>query len=318
MEHKFTTYIRTKMLFQQRLRYLTDYSVSVHESDLKRFNMDNILLHQLINKGEISYLNERFEALQSGAVDLSLLKRKQGAKQTPLHEWMKQCLLFVGLSKNVQPTDYFNAFLKTRKQYLDLFFTVDVFSGRTHTPVSSLHRTLRPFLTLCNDPITSLDIGQMQPLLLAKVLFDNIGNNTFSSDIFDGKDIYSMLQSKAGLNDREEAKKRFFEIAFSQPNDYLERLFGAENWITWINEYKRKYEPRNPHSEKRHSNLAWLLQSYEVRIMSTIWQKLAENAIPFLSVHDEIICRVLDAGEVEKYMNNELVKHFKNYKINVK
>jgi len=96
MEHKFITYIRTKMLFQQRLRHLSDNSVFVHESDLLRFNVSIELLHQFIKTGEISHENNRYKALNAGAVDITLMKRK-GATQNDLHKWMKQILMFVDL-----------------------------------------------------------------------------------------------------------------------------------------------------------------------------------------------------------------------------
>lgn len=318
MEHKFITYLRTKQLFQQRLKHQSDDSVCLHESDLKRFNVSMADIKQMEQSGLIQHTADRFRALKPGAVDLSLI-RKQRATQTGLHKYMKQFLKWVDLPGSIQAPIYFETFLKCRAKYLDLFFIVDAFSGRVHTPVSSLNRDLRPFLILCGESTVSLDISQMQPTLLANVLFDHIGKNAFSGAIFEGKDIYLMLQSKAGLNSRESAKKRFFEILFSKPNNSLQKLFDGENWITWINDYKSKPDQRNPHTkEKQHSNLAYLLQSYEVRIMSEIWQNLAEAGIYFLTVHDEIICRAKDAGKVENIMNSILSKRFKAYKINIK
>jgi hypothetical protein len=52
--------------------------------------------------------------------------------------------------------------------------------------------------------------------------------------------------------------------------------------------------------------------------MTAIWQKLAEAGLPFLSVHDEIICRAADAGTVESIMNCVLSDHFRKFKINTK
>ena len=42
-----------------------------------------------------------------------------------------------------------------------------------------------------------------------------------------GKDIYMMLQKNATLKTRDEAKKRFFELLLSRPNNGLEMIFGT-------------------------------------------------------------------------------------------
>lgn len=318
MEHQFITYIRTKMLFQQRLRHLSNNNVFIHECDLQRFNVSKELLFHFEQTKQIQRENNLFRVLNSGNVDLSLLK-KQGTKLTPLHEWMRDILNMVILPDRINAPVYFDTFLKCRDKYMSLFFIVDEFCGRVHTPVSSLKHELRPFLILCNEKTISLDVSQMQPTLLANILLQNVGENSFSNAINEGVDVYVMLQNKAQLKSREEAKKRFFQILFGKPNKELEQLFDGENWIKWINDYKIINEPRNPHGkEKPYSNLAWLLQNYEVFIMSKVWRSLAENAIPFLSVHDEIICRQSDIEKVKTIFSTELSKHFKSYKINIK
>lgn len=318
MQHKFITYIRTKMLFNERLRHQKDNSVFVHESDLKRFAVSPALLHLFINNAELSHENNRFKALKAGAVDITLIKRK-GAEQSKLHKWLKQILMFVDLPDNIQAPDYFRMFLKYRNGYLDLFFTVDEFAKRIHTPVSSLSHEIRPYLLLCGESTVSFDVSQMQPTLLANILFHNVGENAFSSAIFEGVDVYTMLQQKAGLKDRNDAKKRFFQMLFSKPSNELETLFEGANFIQWINNYKSINEPRNPHSiNKPYSNLAFLLQNYEVRVMSEIWRKLAEKGIPALTVHDEIICRKQDTNEAETIIKNQLSKHFQTFKLNIK
>ncbi len=322
-EHKFITYNRTLMLFRQRYRNTgTDNSVSITQGDLQRFKVSPALLHHFIKSGQISHTNNRFTALTAGAVDLSLIQRK-GAKQTDLHRYMKQCLLMVNLPEQLilQPevTDYFRLFLELRKQHLDLFFTVDSFSGRVHTPVSSLHHSIRPGLILCGEPVVSFDVSQMQPTLLGNILYQNIGNNSFTEAINNGTDIYTMLQEKAGLNDRNEAKKRLFQMLFSKPSNDLQQLFGNADFIQWINQYKSINEPRNPHGKaKPHSNLAWLLQSYEVKIMSEVWRTLAETATHHLSIHDEIICRRSDSETARTIIEKVLNKHFTYYKLNEK
>lgn len=316
-EHVFITYIRTKQLLNERLRYQTDNSVSVYESDLKRFGLTYKQLNQMLTDGLLQRTEKGIQAVNAGKVDLSLIK-PNCKNETDLHRWMKQFLLHVDLPEAIQAPDYFSIFLRTRNEFLSLFFKVDDFSGRVHTPVSNLHRELRPDLILMGEPVTSLDVSQMQPTLLGNILLQNTGKNAFSDAINDGRDVYVMLQSMAGLNTRDEAKKVFFRMLFGKPSDELGKVFSDGCFMDWINRYKSIPETRNPNGTRQHTNLAWLLQSYEVHIMSQIWQQLAQNGIPFLSVHDEIIIRQSDTEKAYQITNMILSKHFKTYKLNSK
>lgn len=318
MEPQIITYIRTKQLLNERLRHQTDNSVFIAESDLKRFNVAPAQLNHMINTGLLERTKKGIRAINAGRIDLSLIK-PNCKHETDLHRWMKRLLLFIDLPATIQAPDYFSIFLQTRQEFLNLFFKVDDFAGRVHTPVSSLNKKLRPALLLMGEPVASLDVSQMQPTLLGSILYQHIGNNAFSDAITEGKDVYSILQSMAGLKTRDEAKKRFFEILFSKPSDKPGKLFSDGGFMHWINNYKNQHEPRNPHSDRPHTNLAWLLQSYEVFIMSQIWQRLAETGIPFLSVHDEIICRKQDSGFTSEIMAKILSNHFRGkFKVAIK
>jgi hypothetical protein len=159
----------------------------------------------------------------------------------------------------------------------------------------------------------------MQPLLLGSILKSKIGENEYSKWINEGKDIYIMLQSKAKLTSRDEAKKRFFEILFSRPNEQLSLLFGNSTWIEWINEFKRQPFTPNPHTiEKNHSNLAWLLQSSEVYIMREVWSKLLEHGILFISVHDEVIVQLEQYDKATTIFKSVMDKYFDFYRLSDK
>ena len=128
-----------------------------------------------------------------------------------------------------------------------------------------------------------------------------------------------MLQTSTGLDTRDKGKKRFFEIVFAPANNDLSELFGSANWINWINEYKRKQEPKNPHTRfKTYSNLAWLLQTTEVITMRKVWRLLNECGIPFLSVHDEVIVKQSDRHEAERIFRSVLDNEFEYYELNAK
>jgi len=250
-------------------------------------------------------------------IEIRLLKPKQKDKGTQT-KLMQEHLNRVSLAPGAPSTNYFDFFLQNRIFGLDYFFTVDDFAGRVHTPVTNFHRTHRPHLLIDEQPTIGLDVTTMQPLLLSKILRERIGVNEYSNWIESGEDIYIKLQQAAGLETRDQGKKRFFEILFAPPSNSLAEMFGAADWITWINEYKRTQEPKNPHRSRPHTNLAWLLQKTEVQTMQKVWQSLNEAGIPFLSVHDEIICKQQDRHQAESLFRRVLDHEFTFYKLNVK
>lgn len=327
MEHFFTTYVRTKTVFKQRLKDLKDYNtVKIYIYELDKLGVNNgPLLFRLKQTGELWYDHDgNFKALRDGPTDPSLLDRtkkrvKVKGKLTILHEWMRDQLLHVEL--NVPRVDmpvYFKAFLDHRGKQLDAFFSVDAFSGRVHSPVVNLKGEMRRSLRLHGDLLVSLDVKQMQPTILAKVLLDSFGKNSFSTAIFNGEDVYVLLQRAACLSTRPEAKKLLFRLIFGRPKEDIGHMFnGDTGWVDWINSYKSRTEPKNPHKEDTHTNLAWLLQYSEVRVMTGMWERLKEEDIPFLTIHDDILVRDVDVDVTYAIMKQELEKHFKKFSITV-
>jgi hypothetical protein len=325
---QFLKYVRTKMFFSLRLRTGSDelkpVLISAEEIERRFFGFNRKAeIQKLIDAGELKVTQSSgkvfyYEALKSGAFDLSLLVATPIPTDT-VTQTMLGHLKNVSVPEAAGTTDYFNLFLKYKDSRPDLFFKVDSFCGRVHTPVSNLSRDLRPFILLNGEETTSIDVTTMQPLLLGKILYAALGENEYSTWINDGTDIYIKLQEKASLSSRDAAKKKFFEILFSKPNQELTMLFGASDWIEWISLYKGYNEPRNPHSnDKPWSNLAWLLQMTEVEMMRKIWMGLVHENIPFLTVHDEIIIPVSKAGEAELIMHEVLSKEFVFYKLSTK
>ena len=327
-EHKLTTYIRTKYVFQHRLKDLKDYDwVKVYSYEIK-----NLGIHD--NGGLIPFLEEKgeivgnkkglYRAMHNGPIDPGLLEegKKKDRVNMPLselHLWMRTHLshvTLVGVAQKDIPV-YFNGFLKAKEEDKHYFFKVDGFSSRVHTPVVSLKGDLRFKIRFYGEKVASLDVVQMQPVILAKVLDDAVGPNSFSDAIFKGEDVYIHIQKEANLPTRKDAKDYFFKLIFGQPMEDIGRMFkGDTSWVNWINEYKRKDEPQNPHGKwKRHTNLAWLLQYSEVQVMTDVWTRLMEANIPFLTIHDEILCKAQDKEKVYGVMNTELRKHFKHFKI---
>jgi hypothetical protein len=257
-------------------------------------------------------------ALKPGPINLSILSPKPLLIDALMHT-MKQHLALISLPTSALSTEYFNMFLKHKEEYLDLFFRVDDFSGRVHTPVTSFKSDYRKNILIEGTPTCSFDVCTMQPLLLSKILTAHIGQNEFSEWINAGKDIYEIFRNTLGFDTRDKGKKGFFEVLFAPANDNLANIFGKTEWITWINQYKSTYEPRNPHSkQKPHSNLAWLLQTTEVKLMRNIWQKISDAGYPFLSVHDEIIVKKSDLQATEDIFKKVLCQEFQYFKITAK
>lgn len=327
-EHKLTTFIRTKYVFQHRLKDLPDYDwVKIYSYEIKNLGLfdDGGLLPHLLAVGEIvSNGRGSYRATHNGSIDPALLeqakkKDKVNMPLSDLHIWMRKHLNEVKLAGVAQKDIpvYFNGFLKAKEEDKHYFFKVDSFSTRVHTPVVSLKGDLRFKIRFYGERVASLDVVQMQPTILAKVLDDAIGQNSFSDAIFNGEDVYVHIQKEAKLNTRKDAKDYFFKLIFGQPMDDIGRMFrGDTKWVEWINDYKRRDEPQNPHGKwKRHTNLAWLLQYSEVQVMTDVWRQLMVMNIPFLTIHDEILCRLSDKEKVEGVMNVELRKHFRHFKV---
>ncbi len=336
-QRAFMAYVRTLQFMKTRLKGIDEgEAVHIDQKEIeKRFfvwpqNPRKQALDELIAAGELVITNQvnpisgrsmlMYKAVNpdSWPIELRLLNKKVTNYCTHT-KLMQAHLLRVSLPPGAPSTPYFDFFLQNRSYGLDYFFTVDAFAGRVHTPVTNFHRSYRTNLLIDAMPTVGLDVTTMQPLLLGKILKDRIGENVYSAWIESGEDIYIKLQQAAGLATRDEGKKRFFEILFAPPNRSLADMFGKADWITWINEYKRTHEPGNPHSKaKQYSNLAWLLQSTEVKTMRKVWQALNEADIPFLSVHDEIIVKELKRHQAESLFRNILDNEFSYYKLNVK
>lgn len=328
MEHFFTTYVRTKTVFKHRLKHLDDYdTVRIYMYELNKLSVNEALIHTLKSRGEIWFdgypTPGNFKAVIPGPISPGILEKtkrreKVSAPLTPLHKWMRSVLMDVELKvpKATEIPVYFKAFLDFRDKQLESFFTVDSFCGRVHSPIVNLKACFRVFLRLRGEPVISLDVKQMQPLILGKVLADCVGPNAFSQALDDGKDVYILLQNGAGLQTRPEAKKFLFQLIFGKPMSEIGRIFkGDTGWVEWINSYKSRVEPMNPHREDKHTNLAWLLQYSEVQVMMGIWRCLRGKGIPFLSIHDELLCRKSDVDVVHSIMNSELKRHFVRFEV---
>lgn len=298
---RFLKFVRTKQFFLNALKdidpmgFVFISSIEIQNDFLVNPSHD---IKILIERGELEktmcktpkgHLAYQYRTLLPGYYDISLLKPR-GSELDQLTAEMMKTLGMVSLLKDAPSTDFFDCFLKNKNRLIKQFLIVDKFSGRVHTPITSLKSDYRKNILIDCEETASLDVVTMQPLLLGKILYENIGSNDFSVWLNSGHDIYQIIQEKTKTKTRQEAKKKFFQILFSPKDENLSILFGNAKWIDWINDFKSIPIKENPHSlEKNHSNLAWLLQTTEVAIMRKVWQQLLDEGIKFLSVHDEII-----------------------------
>ena len=319
-EHNIILYIRSKKYMHLRWKdaKTTDF---VHISDsefslLPGFSkeaLDGFIISGIIKTKPFAkdgVLLLRYSVDFNGEIDLSLLRNNRSA-DFPLGGIMKEHLMNTGLEQGVPQSEYFEGFLRHRDKYMDAYFIVDGFSGRIHTPISIMKGEYRKSLLLYNQPTSSLDVITMQPLILAKVLENEIGKNDFSNLINSGEDIYLILKNKARLVTRDEAKNYFYSLIFGKSDKRLYLIYGHVNWVTWINNYKTIINKNNPKSNhKPHSNLAWLMQKLEVQIMREVWGELILHNIPFLTVHDEIIITKKDEDLARQLFENVLSNYF--------
>jgi hypothetical protein len=330
MEHKFITYIRTAHFINLRHDNRDVFApVFVSSVELReRFFLTSSSINKFIDDGVLEVtekitsngnLAKYYRAMLPGPIDMSLLPPKESQPLSRVTLKMRQQLGLVSLIPKSPSTIYFDAFLKYFQFRPDLFFVVDNFSGRVHTPVTNFKSEYRKNILLNGKPTTSLDVATMQPLLLGKLIYHHIGNNDYTDWIEKGDDIYEVLRTKSGLATRDEAKKLFFQILFSKPSDELSKLFGNADWINWVNQYKSAPIKENPTTpDKIHNNLAWALQSKEVEVMTKVWDSLIKHSIPFLSVHDEIIVKEIDLIQAEILFTDVLKSEFKYFKLNRK
>jgi hypothetical protein len=273
----------------------------------------------IIDSVEGKYKYFTYRALKKGKVDLMLIQKPKSAPLDDVTKRMREFLFDVSMKTGAPSSPWYNALIAYRDHRIDLFFRIDLFCGRVHTPITSMKGDHRTNLLLRGEEVCSIDVAQMQPQLLGRILREKIGDNEFSNWLDRGIDVYELLGKKTGTLDRNQGKKRFFMILFNKPNPKLAQLFGNSEWIKWVNQFKQTPLTANPHyQDKPHSNLSFLCQKLEVKLMRQIWQKHIECGIPFLTVHDEVIIRKSDADTSEQIFHSVLSKEFKCYRLNRK
>jgi len=81
--------------------------------------------------------------------------------------------------------------------------------------------------------IDLMEINEL-PTILANILKQHVGSNTFSDAIDKGQDIYEFLQQQVGLKSRGEGKDLFFKISFGKPDNRLLNYLAMSHLLTGL------------------------------------------------------------------------------------
>ncbi len=321
----FITHINTLYFFTYNLKNVEERK-AVKKSDKNLIqllgNDFETILNSLVNDGIITY--KKFEQyyikpVKQGAIDItSISAKKQPTDKLIIN--IRETLRRVTIQEGIEAPPFFNLFTKHKNQYIEHFFNEDDFVGRLHTPISNLHRVLRPYLLIDSEPTAHIDINTAQPLFLARTLNEVIGSNEFTDWVYSGADVYNELLSKSNLLDRDTAKKKFLKTLFNYDLNEIINLYGDSNWAQWLNWYKSNPEPRNKkikswNPNPYYNNLAWLLQKIEVQTMRKVWRRLDAEDIPFLTVHDSVIIKQKEHARALEIFNEVMSKEFVFYKL---
>lgn len=329
---KFINYVGAKQVHQLRFRdsdylkpvYIPKIEIEQSYFPYQYFNAKEIL-ERLVEDGRLKITTERTPAghqkflydVGEGEYDLSVLLPRKMKVYYGLHKYMREQLSQISLAGCTSPTPWFDVFKKYYHDLPELFFTVDSFSGRVHTPVCSLKSEQRQHLLIDGVEVVRIDLNTAQPLCLSKILKEKLGDNEFTNWVESGLDVYEIFKQRLSLQSRDEAKVKLFELMFAYPSERHLKLYGDEKWIRWMNEFKKTRIDENPHHEKPHTNVAWLLQKTEVEAMTKVWQSLMENSINFLTVHDEIIVPAHQRQQTFDIMKTQLKKSFSHFKLTI-
>lgn len=202
--------------------------------------------------------------------------------------------------------------------YVD-YVTEDLFGQRIHSIISQLPGPMRRHVYIQGQPTVEVDLSQSQPMILAKYLKQEIGDNSFSRTVHQ-TDIYFYIQDILGLANRELAKTALFRMIYGHPHSLMAEKFYSSfpDTRAFITNLKSERDSVNP-SSKIYSNLAFKMQRTETAIFKVVWDKLKSNRKPYISIHDGILVKEEDSLKVKEIMMDVLIKHLGNtVKVNIK
>lgn len=206
--------------------------------------------------------------------------------------------------------------------YKDWFFTVDRTAGRIHNNITNLPKDFRQFLRIKDKKLVEVDISNSQPLLLNILISRYLFRYTeYSGNILpyvpqnsdlrlykelteQGKFYEYMMDKLSIIEDRSTFKVRIFrEVFYGRENE-------SEEWKQFMKIFPTVAEVVSYYKKVNYKVLAIELQRIEADIMiNSVVQKLAEQKIYSLTIHDSILTTHDRLGEVEEIIVNEFMRY---------
>jgi len=308
--------------YQQRLNYLIENNY-IQKIIIKKHNLsgNNIIGYvPLVLDYEKKKRNHKFMDNYYNNIEKSLSPiAKQilrNLRKTKIDITENKFWDIMGVPNDEKTLDAYRGMYREIKKFnsssakeINEYISEDNFGNRVHTIISRLPKQIRKdYIRINGQSTVEIDLAQSQPTLLGKLLESKIGDNSFSS-LVRRKDIYIEIANLANI-ERDEAKTVFYEIVFGRhKTKYTEMFFSlfpdTMEYITKIKNIKLKENPSN----KRHSNLAFLLQQKESSVFRQVWGMLRRNKVDFLTVHDSIIIQSNNLNKYVGLITKELSRH---------
>ncbi len=190
------------------------------------------------------------------------------------------------------------------------FFTVDEKSGRVFNAITSTPKEMRKYLLIDGKVTAEPDLPSAQPMLAATLYESGLKEEQEEKQQylnFISGDFYKSLakEAKSHLKDRSAIKRACYREIFFNPKVSKGKLWKAFKKLFPI--LAQKIEERKGQTKsggKKNSDFAIYLQKAEAEIViDDVGKQLVEAGIPFVTVHDSIICPKKDEKKVERLLS---------------
>ena len=257
--------------------------------------LDFLVLHEILNPVYIGQTKVGQDKIAFEPTKTLLRKSKQWGK---FKEESKE-IYDAYLNETTIDDDYADAIRSTLEitsyngNSLSQTVVKDSFAGRYYCYVTNIKSSIRmKNLRIGGEPVASLDVSQSQIHHLHNYLlqqYPELKGQAFDQFMISGKVLYEEFQKHFDIKDRGKAKKVVFAALFGLPSNKASKMlyYLFPELEIPLAEIKGIQNPENP-SFKLHANLAYQLQKLEVNVLQHIMDKLIDEDIPFIPIHDSI------------------------------
>lgn len=288
---KVTTYKRQRMAH----KVISNYYQRKHSSLSKLAKK----VFKFLSHSTIDITKEEFEVMGDAMYSSYLLKPNKSMCRGEYNKYL------ISTWESIE--DYNTMNMTERVEYVN----EDEFGNRLHSIFSSLPKALRRRIKVWGEDNVELDLCQSQPVILAQILEDEMGDNSFTRLIKSGEDVYRYISPE----DRDRGKKALYFTLFGRrtPKQIIKMFPDIEDTIKNL---KWKRVSGNP-SKKKYSNLAYKLQQKESLLFRQVWTNLIKENISFIPVHDSIIVQSKYMDKALRIMNRTLLNKLPKVDISI-